>query len=77
MPHASATSPAIPSPPRPDYPSAAQNSTEQALDEALDETFPASDPVAVTPEPEDSRVDRASKDSFPASDPSAPAQPGS
>ena len=26
---------------------------EEALDEALEETFPASDPIAVTPQPRD------------------------
>ncbi|KOF55028.1 MULTISPECIES: hypothetical protein [unclassified Achromobacter] len=51
---------------------------EHELDEALAETFPASDPIAINPEPEetDKQVDRASKDSFPASDASSPAQPG-
>ncbi|MGY6270025.1 hypothetical protein ACXIUT_10065 [Achromobacter denitrificans] len=54
-----------------------EDQTEHELDEALAETFPASDPIAVHPEPEedDERMDRALKDSFPASDPAAPAQP--
>ena len=54
-----------------------EDQVEHELDEALAETFPASDPIAVHPEPEtdESRVDRALKDSFPASDPAAPAQP--
>ena len=52
-----------------------EDQVEHELDEALAETFPASDPIAVHPEPEtdEARVDRALKDSFPASDPAAPA----
>ena len=53
-----------------------EDQVEHELDEALAETFPASDPIAINPEPEDDReIDRALKDSFPASDPAAPAQP--
>ncbi|MDF8364861.1 hypothetical protein [Achromobacter anxifer] len=53
-----------------------EDQVEHELDEALAETFPASDPIAISPEPEEDRgVDRALKDSFPASDPVAPAQP--
>lgn len=53
-----------------------EDQVEHELDEALAETFPASDPIAINPEPEEDRgVDRALKDSFPASDPVAPAQP--
>ena len=53
-----------------------EDQVEHELDEALAETFPASDPIAINPEPdEDREVDRALKDSFPASDPVAPAQP--
>lgn len=53
-----------------------EDQVEHDLDEALAETFPASDPIAVRPEPDDdARVDRALKESFPASDPVAPAQP--
>ncbi len=53
-----------------------EDQLEHELDEALAETFPASDPIAINPEPEEDRgVDRALKDSFPASDPAAPAQP--
>lgn len=51
---------------------------EHELDEALADTFPASDPVAIPSDPDadEKRVDRALKESFPASDPVAPAQPG-
>jgi len=54
-----------------------EDQVEHDLDEALAETFPASDPIAIRPEPEDdeTRVDRALKESFPASDPVAPAAP--
>jgi hypothetical protein len=54
-----------------------EDQVEHELDEALAETFPASDPIAINPEPEDDdeRMDRALKESFPASDPAAPAQP--
>lgn len=53
-----------------------EDQVEHELDEALAETFPASDPIAISPElDEDRAVDRALKDSFPASDPVAPAQP--
>ncbi|WP_025136864.1 hypothetical protein [Achromobacter sp. DH1f] len=53
-----------------------EDQVEHELDEALAETFPASDPIAINPEPDDDpRVDRALKESFPASDAAAPAQP--
>ncbi|HEY9271917.1 MULTISPECIES: hypothetical protein [Achromobacter] len=53
-----------------------EDQVEHELDEALAETFPASDPIAISPEPDEDRaMDRALKDSFPASDPVAPAQP--
>lgn len=54
-----------------------EDRVEHDLDEALADTFPASDPVAIPSDPdaEDKRVDRALKESFPASDPVAPAQP--
>ncbi len=53
-----------------------EDQVEHELDEALAETFPASDPIAISPEPDEDRdMDRALKDSFPASDPAAPAQP--
>ncbi|EWM45486.1 hypothetical protein D557_3489 [Bordetella holmesii 70147] len=40
------------------------------------ESFPASDPVAITPEEDrPDPVDEALKESFPASDPPAPTQP--
>ena len=54
-----------------------EDQVEHDLDEALAETFPASDPIAIRPDPddEDKQVDRALKESFPASDPAAPAQP--
>ncbi|KRC68868.1 hypothetical protein D3C87_794370 [compost metagenome] len=54
-----------------------EDRVEHDLDEALADTFPASDPVAIKPEPDedDRKVDRALKESFPASDPVAPAQP--
>lgn len=53
-----------------------EDQVEHELDEALAETFPASDPIAINPEPDDDpRVDRALKESFPASDAVAPAQP--
>ncbi|MGE8568232.1 hypothetical protein D3C85_358790 [compost metagenome] len=54
-----------------------EDQVEHDLDEALAETFPASDPIAIRSDPddEDKQVDRALKDSFPASDPVAPAQP--
>lgn len=53
-----------------------EDQVEHDLDEALAETFPASDPIAINPEhDDDSRVDRALKESFPASDAAAPALP--
>jgi len=57
-----------------------EDPVERELDEALEDTFPASDPIAVTPneapqrEP-DAAVDEALEDTFPASDPPAPVQP--
>ncbi|SIT24757.1 hypothetical protein [Achromobacter sp. MFA1 R4] len=56
---------------------AEEDHVEHELDEALADTFPASDPVAIpsNPDADDKRVDRALKESFPASDPVAPAQP--
>ncbi len=59
-----------------------EDELERELDEALDDTFPASDPVAVTSDPDHARqadrdkVDKALKDTFPASDPAAPASKG-
>jgi hypothetical protein len=53
---------------------------ERELDEALAETFPASDPIAVSGEPADSpddEIDQALEDTFPASDPPSTTQPGS
>ena len=47
---------------------------ERELDEALQETFPASDPVALTPDvgqSDQTRLDDSLKNSFPASDPVA------
>lgn len=53
-----------------------EDALERELDEALAETFPASDPIAVTPEPDnDSDLDGSLAESFPASDPSAATQP--
>ncbi|MEI2418178.1 hypothetical protein V8Z80_18520 [Orrella sp. JC864] len=52
-----------------------EDAVERELDEALEDTFPASDPVAVTHDPdhaaqaERDKVDKALKDTFPASDP--------
>ncbi|GAB1577951.1 hypothetical protein [Bordetella petrii] len=57
-----------------------EDAVERDLDEALAETFPASDPIAVTPDeapqraPEEA-IDEALDETFPASDPPAPAQP--
>ncbi len=49
-----------------------EDALERELDEALAETFPASDPIAVTPVPEDdTAIDRALEETFPASDPPA------
>lgn len=43
---------------------------ERDLDEALMETFPASDPISITPEEDrPDQVDEALEESFPASDP--------
>ncbi|MCD0502551.1 hypothetical protein [Bordetella petrii] len=58
-----------------------EDPVERELDEALEDTFPASDPVAITPDDDpqrhsDEAVDEALEDSFPASDPPAPARPG-
>lgn len=58
-----------------------EDPVERELDEALADTFPASDPIAVTPgdDPQrgtDESVDEALEDTFPASDPLAPVQPG-
>ncbi|AHV91634.1 hypothetical protein [Bordetella holmesii] len=53
-----------------------EDAVERDLDEALMESFPASDPVAITPEEDrPDPVDEALKESFPASDPPAPTQP--
>jgi len=64
----------------PGHDALAEDPQERELDEALAETFPASDPIAVRADgdgPTDSReVDKALEDTFPASDPPAPAQPG-
>lgn len=48
---------------------------ERELDEALRESFPASDPIAVNPEAQDDGLDEALDESFPASDPASPASP--
>lgn len=54
---------------------------EQRIDDALDDTFPASDPpAAVTPDAvkekqQEDALDDALDDSFPASDPPAAIQP--
>jgi hypothetical protein len=48
--------PSTPKQPTPDTPAL---HTEERLDEALDETFPASDPIAV--HPDDSENDKSSK----------------
>lgn len=70
---------------KPETPSTPAHPTahdEGMLDEALDASFPASDPAAaVTPDAdasdaEERALDEALKDSFPASDPPAPVQPG-
>ncbi|OZI39073.1 hypothetical protein CEG14_05960 [Bordetella genomosp. 1] len=59
-----------------------EDAVERDLDEALLETFPASDPIAIRSEDDDrdekrdEAVDQALDDSFPASDPPAPTQPG-
>ena len=59
----------------------AEDAAEGELDKALEGTFPASDPPAVTPgsissdECEDA-LDEALEESFPASDPPSPVQPG-
>ncbi len=55
-----------------------EDSVERDLDEALMETFPASDPISITPEEDrpEPEIDEALEESFPASDPPAPAQPG-
>ena len=49
---------------------------ERELDEALRESFPASDPIAVNPDAQDDGLDEALDESFPASDPASPASPG-
>lgn len=52
-----------------------EDSQERELDEGLEETFPASDPVSVTTDPDHAKradrnkVDKALEDTFPASDP--------
>jgi len=50
-----------------------EDRTERELDEALQETFPASDPIAVAADREsvESGLDEAVEDTFPASDPVA------
>lgn len=48
-----------------------EDAQERELDEALDDTFPASDPVALTPEPDEDKVDEGLAETFPASDPVA------
>ncbi|WP_459617260.1 hypothetical protein [Bordetella sp. 2513F-2] len=53
-----------------------EDDMERDLDEALEETFPASDPIAIRPESQrEDRVDEALEDTFPASDPPSPVQP--
>ena len=57
-----------------------EDPVERDLDEALEDTFPASDPIAITPDDapqrnSESTVDEALEDTFPASDPPAPSQP--
>ncbi|MFJ1301105.1 hypothetical protein ACILG0_14160 [Pseudomonadota bacterium AL_CKDN230030165-1A_HGKHYDSX7] len=59
-----------------------EDGAQRDLDEALEDTFPASDPIAITPEDDESQprpgkdtVDEALEDTFPASDPPAPTQP--
>lgn len=57
-----------------------EDAQERDLDEALAETFPASDPIAIKADEDgpadDGEVDKALEDTFPASDPPAPAHPG-
>ena len=52
-----------------------QDRVERELDEALRESFPASDPIAVNPEAQDDGLDEALDGSFPASDPASPPVP--
>ncbi|ARP96116.1 hypothetical protein [Bordetella genomosp. 13] len=71
---------------RTDKPGRHEEQREQDLDEALEETFPASDPIAVPADHDadaakirktrERQMDEALEDTFPASDPVAPAQPG-
>lgn len=67
---------------RPESPCQPSKPTEEQLDDALDDSFPASDPpAAVTPDSgeekrEDDALDDALDDSFPASDPPSVTQPG-
>ncbi|WP_144631089.1 hypothetical protein [Bordetella genomosp. 13] len=63
---------------------AEKDPVERELDDALEDTFPASDPISIDAGKDaenrktghDQRVDEALEDTFPASDPVAPAQPG-
>ncbi len=48
---------------KPNTPKAPQQpSSEDRLDEALDETFPASDPIAVDPDQDDESDERSHQD---------------
>lgn len=68
--------------PRPENPRQSSEHVEEQLDNALDDTFPASDPPApVTPDStsqkrQEDALDEALEDSFPASDPPSTTQPG-
>lgn len=64
----------VPDAPEP-VPDLSQDRVERELDEALRESFPASDPIAVNPDAQDDGLDEALDESFPASDPASSASP--
>ena len=78
MPSSSKPKPSVGTSSEPGHTNLKEDAVERELDEALMDTFPASDPLPLSPgsdtKSEDAQVDEALQETFPASDPTSPAQ---